>query len=766
MLLAFVGLMAAPRIEDAIPAGTVTAAVPFEEEPGQANNPQVNSMLAAGNYIFTAMGYSSGTNYNTHQRGDYSGVLSWLTITSLPYTNYSGAGAHDGTNFFVMGGNSPASNLCYRWDGVSWTQMANMLTACGNIQAAYYTGKIYLPAGYNGSYLTTFQIYNIAGNSWSNGPALPIGQSGNGVTVCGNYLYSIGGGGSQTSVVRLDLTNPLATWQAVANHPAGVYYGRAASVGGFVYSVGGWSNNATAWRYDPVLNSWTQLANLNTGRQRLGLVGVNGKLYAFGGGNGWSAGYATVEVYDPANPGLGWQYTTPLNTGLLGVAEGAPSVAPPPPDTSDIEVLSIDAPGTWGISPDTVPTGMTYAPKATVRNNGPKIATFSVEMKVTAPGVPNFTSTKTVTSLAIGASTQVTFDNWVTPRKAGLLCTDSVKANNPGDPVPANNVKAKQYFTKCDVGFYDPIDPIDSVYVNYTYNPTARIKLFTAGATEMFVDSCYILDTGGGVVYVAARNDSFGLGQDTEHIVLFEDWLVPPDVGVTYEINIFSRLPGDFNPLNDGVIWQVVSVPQPGIDAGTVSIDEPAGQVKVGETVKPKATVQNFGQSAATFDVTCTIDTWTSTKSVVSLAKDATQQVTFDDWTPTTAGSDNLIVFTKLTGDGNASNDTMKLMVTVGVTEDHKLPTAFSLEAARPNPVSTWTNILYALPVNSQVTLAVYDITGKLVKTLVLGSENAGYKSVRWDGRDNAGKPVPNGLYFIRLETPKYAATGKLVLTR
>jgi flagellar hook assembly protein FlgD len=64
------------------------------------------------------------------------------------------------------------------------------------------------------------------------------------------------------------------------------------------------------------------------------------------------------------------------------------------------------------------------------------------------------------------------------------------------------------------------------------------------------------------------------------------------------------------------------------------------------------------------------------------------------------------------------------------------------------------------------VSLAVYDITGKLIKTLVLGSEPAGYKTIRWDGNDNFGKSVPNGLYFIRLETPKFSATDKLVLTR
>jgi hypothetical protein len=288
----------------------------------------------------------------------------------------------------------------------------------------------------------------------------------------------------------------------------------------------------------------------------------------------------------------------------------------------------------------------------------------------------------------------------------------------------------------------------------------------TPGYTEAFTVTCQILDEGGGIVFTSSRTDS--LGPDEEKGVPFEDWIVGPDAGITYEIQAICALTNDFNTANDKFIWYVKSVLPPGIDVGTVSIDEPTDRVDQGSVVKPKATVKNFGESPANFDVYCEIPGYTtSMKSVVALAKDGTTQVTFDDWTPTTPGAVTITVYTKLTGDGDVTNDTAKVTVTVvGVAEDHKLPTAFNLEAARPNPVATWTNIQYALPVNSQVTLAIYDITGKLVKTLASGVMEAGYKSVIWNGKDNSGKSVPNGLYFIRFETPKYSATRKLVLTR
>jgi uncharacterized delta-60 repeat protein len=203
-------------------------------------------------------------------------------------------------------------------------------------------------------------------------------------------------------------------------------------------------------------------------------------------------------------------------------------------------------------------------------------------------------------------------------------------------------------------------------------------------------------------------------------------------------------------------------------DVGVISIDEPAGSVKVGHPVTPKATVENFGTVPVSFDVSCTIGGWTSTKSVVDLTLDFTRQVIFDDWTPTAPGIDTMTVITLLDEDANPTNDTMSKTITVtGITEAQNLiPRTFLLETARPNPTRDWTEIRYALPVNTQLALNIYDVTGKLVKTLTKDVEPAGYKTTLWDGRDNSGKQLPNGIYFIRFETPKYSATGKLVLTR
>jgi flagellar hook assembly protein FlgD len=76
------------------------------------------------------------------------------------------------------------------------------------------------------------------------------------------------------------------------------------------------------------------------------------------------------------------------------------------------------------------------------------------------------------------------------------------------------------------------------------------------------------------------------------------------------------------------------------------------------------------------------------------------------------------------------------------------------------------TGIAYNLPRTSEVSLKVYEISGRLVRTLVSGTQDAGYLSLSWDGRDEVRHLVSEGVYFVRMETPEYTATKELVLLR
>jgi hypothetical protein len=423
----------------------------------------------------------------------------------------------------------------------------------------------------------------------------------------------------------------------------------------------------------------------------------------------------------------------------------------------DGETVDIDQP------PDTIFTGKTYNPEATVRNNsGAGAADFTVTCTING----GYSSTRTITNLAAGNATQVVFDPWTTGHTANATYTVTVTCQTTGDVNTNNNTKTKTYQSYGDVGPSNPVAPLDTVYTETKYKPTAKIKNYTAGITESFNVTCLVLDQTGNVMFLETKLDSFGPNE--EKPVVFNEWEVGSLEGVTYQIQVSTHLAGDFVPSNDSLVWEVVSKLPPDFDAGVVYIDEPTGSIRVGSTIQPNATVKNFGTNTVSFGVTCTIGDYTSTRSVADLVSSATQQVIFDDWKPTAPGSYTMTIFTRLTDDANATNDTMtEIISATGIIETRQpVPVKYSLEAARPNPAAAGTLVRYALPVNAPITLAIYDITGKLIMTLIMGNESAGYKSIRWDGKDNSGKIVPNGIYFIRFETPNYSATGKLVLTR
>lgn len=84
------------------------------------------------------------------------------------------------------------------------------------------------------------------------------------------------------------------------------------------------------------------------------------------------------------------------------------------------------------------------------------------------------------------------------------------------------------------------------------------------------------------------------------------------------------------------------------------------------------------------------------------------------------------------------------------------VPREFALSQNYPNPFNPHTVINYALPVESKVTLKVFDLLGQEVRTLVNDAQPAGYKSMAWDSRSDRGLQVASGVYFARLD-----ATGK-----
>jgi hypothetical protein len=98
--------------------------------------------------------------------------------------------------------------------------------------------------------------------------------------------------------------------------------------------------------------------------------------------------------------------------------------------------------------------------------------------------------------------------------------------------------------------------------------------------------------------------------------------------------------------------------------------------------------------------------------------------------------------------------------------DDFTRPTAFHLKANFPNPFNPRTHIAYTVKHRTFVQLNVYDVQGRLVRTLVHDLQSPGAYQLEWDGCDEAGWPVSSGVYLCKLQSRESCQTIKMTLLR
>jgi hypothetical protein len=107
------------------------------------------------------------------------------------------------------------------------------------------------------------------------------------------------------------------------------------------------------------------------------------------------------------------------------------------------------------------------------------------------------------------------------------------------------------------------------------------------------------------------------------------------------------------------------------------------------------------------------------------------------------------------------------VLATSANVEEREKSSVFSLYQNCPNPFSLGTKIMYQIPVgNTNVSLKIFDISGRNVRDIRISHKKAGTYTIYWDGKDNQGKDLPNGIYFYRLETKEKASIRKMTLIR
>nr|NQU94066.1 T9SS type A sorting domain-containing protein [Bacteroidota bacterium] len=102
----------------------------------------------------------------------------------------------------------------------------------------------------------------------------------------------------------------------------------------------------------------------------------------------------------------------------------------------------------------------------------------------------------------------------------------------------------------------------------------------------------------------------------------------------------------------------------------------------------------------------------------------------------------------------------------VGIGDDTPLPKRLILGQNYPNPFSLTTLICYNLPEQSNVNIVIYDMFGRKVRQLINSTQDAGYKSIRWNATDDFGRPVYSGTFLYRLQAGEFVRTRRMMILK
>ena len=119
-------------------------------------------------------------------------------------------------------------------------------------------------------------------------------------------------------------------------------------------------------------------------------------------------------------------------------------------------------------------------------------------------------------------------------------------------------------------------------------------------------------------------------------------------------------------------------------------------------------------------------------------------------------------------------HDEMAILITTTPPENFSgveegpgfIPQRYTLWQNYPNPFNASTRIDFELAEPGMTELKIFDVSGRLIKTLISGELNPGGYSENWNGADFNGKPVSSGVYFIRLESGEYRSAVKCIILK
>ncbi|MBI4046127.1 MAG: hypothetical protein HY371_04845, partial [Devosia nanyangense] len=150
--------------------------------------------------------------------------------------------------------------------------------------------------------------------AWTTGATAPAQRSEVGAAIAGGKAYIIGDYNGATGVLVYDLA--ADAWSEALAFPYHVHHPMSVGLDGKIYVFGGyvdgWQASAKSWILDPGTQAWTPLADMPSPRAAGGAVAIDGKIYVVSGSTTNAVNVPTVEAYDPAKNT--WTALAPIPT--------------------------------------------------------------------------------------------------------------------------------------------------------------------------------------------------------------------------------------------------------------------------------------------------------------------------------------------------------------------------------------------------------------------------------------------------------------------
>ncbi len=236
----------------------------------------------------------------------------WAAKKPMLHGRGEAAVAQGGGKIFVAGGYNTSTSLqIYDVAGDTWTDGPDLPEGTDNAGAVVQDGKLYVFGGEAGSALF---VFDIAGNTWSRGAFLPSVRFSSVVEPLGGQVHLAGGWSfdrnNNVSIDGHDVFDFAAGKVVVSRAPLPTPRNHAVSgvIGGKLYVAGGRGpgheaedahNLSATEAYDQATDTWASLPDLPTARSGGAGAVLGGKLYVLGGGLPFNTIYKTIERYDP-----------------------------------------------------------------------------------------------------------------------------------------------------------------------------------------------------------------------------------------------------------------------------------------------------------------------------------------------------------------------------------------------------------------------------------------------------------------------------------